>query len=560
MKNADEGNALIFMKFKKNLESYFIPVGILSMLIWIVIFILYPYISMFLSSIYTHGKYTLEYFKYLLSSQYHFKIFVNTLRLGLTTASIATLLSFLLAFGMTQVKIKGKNFLHFVYLLPTITPPFLFSLSIIILFGRRGIITHSLLNLSTNIYGYKGLVLAQTLAFFPFAYLLLRSLLANLNPSLDEAALVLGANHWKKFKTITFPLMLHGIVGAFLLVFMFSLTDVGNPIILGGDYLVWASEIYISVIGQYNLSLGAAMALTLIIPITALFFFQKYLEDKKSFAMITGKPSQSKLSIETPLVSKLFNLFFILFAIFIITLYLMILSGAMTKLIGIDYTFTLVHFSTIFGRASRGFGTIKDTLILGGIATVIGTIFVVILGYILVRKENLPAKKILDFFLTIPLAVPGVATGIAYAIGFNKYPFVWSGTAFIVIAILAVRVIPYGLRVIIKGMKQIDVSILDASYILGANDFNTFIKIVLPLIKDSIIASIIYSFTRCITTLSAVIFVVSINWDLVSAAILNKVEEGKVGHAAVYGVVVTFIAIALNLILVTYGRKKEIEA
>ena len=180
----------------------------------------------------------------------------------------------MLAFGITQVKIKGKRFFHFIYLLPTITPPFLFSLSVIVLFGRRGIVTYHLLHLSTNIYGYPGLVLAQVMTFFPFAYLLLRSLLVNLNPSLDEAAFVLGANQSKKFKTITLPLMAHGIVGAFVLIFMFSLADIGNPIILGGDYTVWASEIYASVVGQYNLSLGAAMALTLIIPVTVLFFFQ----------------------------------------------------------------------------------------------------------------------------------------------------------------------------------------------------------------------------------------------------------------------------------------------
>ena len=201
-----------------------------------------------------------------------------------------------------------------------------------------------------------------------------------------------------------------------------------------------------------------------------------------------------------------------------------------------------------------------DTLILGGAATILGTLFSIILGYILVRKENLPGRNILDFFLTMPLALPGVAIGIAYVIGFNKEPFAWAGSALIIIAILTIRLIPYDLRVIVKGIKQIDVSILDASYILGGNDYKTFTKIVAPLIRESIIASIIYNFTRAITTISAVIFVVSVNWDLVSAAILNKVEEGKVGQASAYGVVITLVAIVLNLALINYGRKKEIEA
>jgi len=559
MKNVNEINTSKFKRVQNSIESLFIPVGISLMLIWIAIFIIYPFINMFSSSIFVDGEYSLKYFSYQRSA-YYFKIFKNTLMLGLSTASLSTILAFLLAFGITQVKIKGKRFFHFIYLLPTITPPFLFSLSVIILFGRRGIITYHLLRLSTNIYGYPGLVLAQVMTFFPFAYLLLRSLLVNLNPSLDEAAFVLGANQIKKFKTITLPLMTHGIVGAFVLIFMFSIADIGNPIILGGDYSVWASEIYASVVGQYNLSLGAAMALTLIIPVTVLFFFQKYLENKNNFAMITGKPSQSKLIIEIPKVSKFFSIFFILFSIFIVLLYLMILSGSITKLIGINYGLTLKHFKTIFSGDSRGIKTIMDTLILGGAATILGTLFSIILGYILVRKENLPGRNILDFFLTMPLALPGVVIGIAYVIGFNKEPFAWAGSALIIIAILTIRLIPYDLRVIVKGIKQIDVSILDASYILGGNDYKTFTKIVAPLIRESIIASIIYNFTRAITTISAVIFVVSVNWDLVSAAILNKVEEGKVGQASAYGVVITLVAIVLNLALINYGRKKEIEA
>jgi len=558
MNNVNDLNQSTFKRVKSSIESLFIPIGISLMLIWIIFFVVYPYINMFFSSIFVNGKYSLKYFNYQ-QSPYYFKIFKNTMRLGFTTALLGTTLAFFLAFGVTQVKIKNKNIFHFIYLLPTITPPFLFSLSMIILFGRRGLITYHFLNLSTNIYGYPGLVLAQTMAYFPFAYLLLRSLLINLDPSLDEAAYILGANQSKKFKTITLPLMAHGIVGAFVLIFMFSLTDIGNPIIIGGDYTVWASEIYISVVGQYNLSLGAAMALTLIIPITTLFFFQKYLEEKNNYAMITGKPSRSKLIIENPMLSKIFSTCFYFFSAFIVILYLMIISGSITKLIGIDYTITFKHFRTIFSGQSRGIKTILDTLILGGAATLLATLFTTILGYILVRKENLPGKSILDFLLTMPLALPGVATGIAYAIGFNKNPFVWSGTALIIIVILAVRIIPYDLRVIIKGVKQIDVSILDASFVLGGNEFTTFTNIVVPLVKESVIASLIYSFTRCITTLSAVIFVISVDWDLVSAAILNKVEEGKVGQAAAYGVVITIIAITLNLVLIRYMHTREIE-
>lgn len=559
MKNNSEQSISMYTNTRKYIEEAFIPIGIIIMLLWVAIFVIYPYIQMFVTALYENGVFTLKHFEYQMS-EYVFRIFTNTLRLGLTTASVSTLLAYFLAFGMTQIKIKNKKLLNFIYILPTITPPFLFSLSIIVLFGRRGLITYNLLNLTTNIYGYPGLVLAQTMSFFPFAYLLLRGLLTNLNPSLDEAALVLGANQYKKFKTVTLPLTFHGIIGAFVLVLMFSFTDLGNPVIIGGDYTVWASEIYSSVIGQYNLSLGSAMALSLIIPVSCLFFIQKYFENKGSFATITGNPSKSKMQIENPGTSRIFSIVFISFAAFIILLYIMVITGSLTRLVGVDYTPTLEHFRTIFGVRSRGIKTIIDTLILGGAATILGTLISVVLGYIFVRKENIPGKNIFDVLLSIPLALPGVSTGIAYAIAFNKSPFIWSGTAYIIIAILAVRVIPYGLRIIIKAIKQIDFSMLDASYILGGNDFKTFVNIVIPLIKDSITAAIIYNFTRCITTLSAVIFVISIDWDLVSAAILNKVEEGKTGQAAAYGVVLFLIVVTINLFLMRHEQKREDEA
>ena len=143
-------------------------------------------------------------------------------------------------------------------LLPMVSPPFSVALSIIMLFGARGLVTYNLLGWSnTNIYGFKGLLFVQTISFFPIAFLLLAGLLRSIDPSIEDAARDLGSSKWRTFCTVTVPLVRPGIANAFLLVFIKSIADFAIPMAIGGNYSTLATQVYLLDIGCYDVLGGA---------------------------------------------------------------------------------------------------------------------------------------------------------------------------------------------------------------------------------------------------------------------------------------------------------------
>ena len=120
----------------------------------------------------------------------------------------------------------------------------------IMLFGKAGIITRFLLGIYDNsVYGFWGIVIVQTLTFFPVCYMMLKGLLKNIDPSLEEAARDMGASRWKVFTSVTLPLMLPGLGNAFLVTFIESVADFANPMMIGGSYDTLATTIYLQVTG-----------------------------------------------------------------------------------------------------------------------------------------------------------------------------------------------------------------------------------------------------------------------------------------------------------------------
>ena len=150
-----------------------------------------------------------------LSQPFVWTSLANTLLLGATSAVIATAAGFLLAFSATRTTMPGKTLVHGVALLPIISPPFVGALSIILLLGNNGLVTRQLLGFRDfPVYGLPGLLLAQVLTFFPVAYLTLRGVLESIDPTLEDAALDLGASRWAVFRRVTAPLSGPGIASA----------------------------------------------------------------------------------------------------------------------------------------------------------------------------------------------------------------------------------------------------------------------------------------------------------------------------------------------------------
>lgn len=512
-------------------------------LIWaaLAVFILYPVVKALLTSIIVNGRLSLEHCSYLFRQAWLQKSFFNSLKLAVTVATISTIIGYCYAYAINRTDIPGKGFFQQMSLLPMISPPFMFALSVILLLGKNGLITKTLLGITNfDIYGFKGLVLVQALSMFPIAYLVLDGVLKGINPELEDSAFNLGANRRLVFRTVTLPLSRQGIASAWLLVFVTSLADFGNPVILGGNFDVLSVQAYLQVTGMFNTPRGAAIAFVLLVPALIAFFLQRNLS-KKSLVTVTGKPSTSGLMKAHPLTKYALAILMSLISLITIAFYGVIIYGCFVKLWGYNWSLTLEHFIYAWDVGKLSIGA---TVIMAGLATVIAGILAMIIAFILVRKE-FPGKKIMNFVTLLGYAIPGTLVGIGYILAFNTPPFLLTGTMWIIVFCFVFREIPVGIESGVATLSQIDPSIEEASRNLGASTRYTFTHVILPLIKPAFFASLAYSFVRSMTAVSAVIFLVTARWNHLTSLVLAQTEIMRLGPASVLSLITIIIVFAV---------------
>ena len=544
---------------------------IVILLIFLVLFIVYPLFVLLIDSFYTEGKLTLDVFKKVLSMQRFRTAFSNTVVLGLLTGILSTAIGLLFAYVDVYVKVRTKwveRLFNVVAQLPVVSPPFVLSLSTIMLFGRSGIITRSLLHIyDSNVYGLKGIVTVQTLTFFPVCYMMLKGLLKNIDPSLEEAARDIGASRMKVFLTVTLPLMLPGIGNAFLVTFIESVADFANPMLIGGDYDTLATTIYLQVTGSYDSTGAAAMSVVLLSLTMILFFIQKYYLERKTAATLTGKASRGRMLIEDKSVTAPLTVLCSLVAIFVIVMYIMIPFGALFKLWGRDYTLTFKWFDYLFKYS--GLKAFKDSFLLSIIASPITALLSMIISYLVVTRR-FKSKGFIEFVSMLAMAVPGTVLGIGFIRGYANGLFKSGllqgiyGTAAILIIVFIVRSLPVGTRSGISALQQIDKSIEESAYDLGANSLKVFTSVTLPLIKDSFLSGLVTSFVRSITAISAIILLVTPQFLLITCQINEFAEKGYYGVACAYATILILIVYAsvliMNLVIKFFGTSRKMKA
>lgn len=739
-----ESSKLPFVGIRRRIQEFSLifrdPVLFMSLLfsgIFIFVFVILPILRTVAGGFVSdEGTLDFTYFARYFDSFYGPVLrsaFVDTMIMGLMTAICGTLVGFIFAYSLVRCNPPGKRIIHWLALLPTVSPPFALALSVILLFGRSGLITKKLLGINfvsgmNDIYGLDGLVLVQTITFFSVAYLILRAMLERLNASMEEAAAGLGANRLHIFRTVTLPLLIPGIAGSFLLLFVESLADLGNPLFIAGNKTVLSAQIFLAVIGEYDYQKASALSFILIIPTLVLFLVQRYYVNRRSYISVTGKPSSAQITEADPLIRWGFNIIVYLICAFVLLLYGTIVYGSFSFSWGVDFTPSLRHWSMVL---TRGVEAVLDTTFLSALATPFAAFLGMVIAWLVVRK-NFSGKEVLDFASNLGGAVPGTILGIGFILVFNKpslalagiiyavlalffvmvvgkdarerliillvgttagillarieastvhyllgllylalagilflstrktfgplmavclglyvmsanwadaiaqpiadfsrsiprgfwsnaifqfsdhikvlfqpppsllaillifagillvqaitrpalriagglmalaipcamsfmgVPFSLVGGAYIIMAAFVIRSLPASVRAGVASLQQIDPSIEEASNILGGDAQYTFRKVTLPLILPALVAGLIFSFTRHMTSLSAIIFLVSAKWRIVTASILSEWEQGGVSIAAAYSTLIialVLIAIAvLNIITNRLLRGRE---
>ena len=241
-------------------------VTIIAILISLVVFILYPLVQVLVTSIKdAAGNWSLEPYKGIFDSWYLRAAFWNSLLMGFATAVLGSAVGYLFAFTLTRTAVPFKKVLHLIAIVPIVSPPFIGAMAIIMLFGNNGLISYRLLGLqNVQIYGFRGLLFAQVITFFPVAYITLKGVMESISPTLEDAAMDLGGSRWKVFARVTLPLTVPGIASAMLVLFIETLADFGNPLILAGSqFPVLSVQAYLQITGMYNLPRGSALAVVL---------------------------------------------------------------------------------------------------------------------------------------------------------------------------------------------------------------------------------------------------------------------------------------------------------
>lgn len=490
-----------------------------------------------------------------------FQALINSLSLGCLCGVLSTIIGFLFAYCASYVKMRGKKIFNLIAMLPIISPPFSVALSIILLFGSRGLITYTLLGMrNANIYGFQGLLFAQILSYFPISYLVLNGILNNIDPSIEEAARNMGASRWKTFKSVTLPLVLPGLANSFLLVFIKSVADFGNPITIAGNFPTLATQIYFQAIGNYDIQGGTAVAILLLIISMSLYALSKLLVEKRTFVTITGKASRERVMIDEPHIAKPLSFGCLLISFIVIGLYILIPVVSLIKIWGLDYSLTLDNYKYAFAVGLDG---LKDSTVLAIWATPITGLLAMIISYLVVRR-NFTGKRAMEFTAMLGMTVPGTVMGIGYVLTFNTLPLILTGTGIIIVLSYVFRYLPIGVSSGVTSLKQIDPSIEEAAADLGASSLKVFTSITLPLIKSAFFGGMVYTFVKSMTSISAVIFLVSARYKLLTISILDQVDSGRFGVASAMStmlIIVVYIAIAVlyKLIGLLGVNKKDIK-
>ena len=498
----------------------------------------------------------------------------NTLFLALLTALGTTLLGTLIALLAERGSARLKRPLNALALLPIITPPFVLGLGLILLFGRAGIVNQFLevafgVTPSRWFYGLFGIWLAQLFAFTPIAFMIVRGVVAGIGPSLEEAAQTLRADRRTTFMTITLPLLKPGLANAFLVGFIESIADFGNPIVVGGQFSVLSTEVFFAIVGaQFDQGRAASLAWVLTLFALGVFALQRAVLGRRNYTTVSGKGDAGIAMALPDGVRRTIYCVALPWIAFTAVVYLFAFAGGFVQTWGRDYTPTLRHFVTAFdiqrGNADVGGGlvfagtawnSLFTTLKLSAIAAPLCAAFGLVIAWLLARTA-FRGRDAFEFGALLAFAIPGTVLGVSYILAFNVPPFELTGTGLIIVLCFVFRSLPVGVRAGSATFRQIDRSLDEASTMLRASTATTLRRVVAPLLRPALVAALVYSFVRSMTTVSAVVFLVTAETELATTYIIGRVGNGDYGVALAYcTVLIALMSLAVALIQWSVGER-----
>lgn len=537
------------LEIKQNNFSY--NLILFLVIIGVVLFCFYPIYKIIVTSFFDNNSFTLKFYKGIFNENY--LLLKNSMITSSISAGIASIFGGIIAYYMLFSSERVRKFYYYLLMLTMISPPFIFGISYIMLFGRRGLITYRVLGLHTNPYGLKGIVMLQLIGEISFATFMLYEIFKNFDYTLINASRALGASPWESLKRVVFPISVPAFLGTFFILFTKNLSDFGSAIIIGGRESTLATEAYLTVIGEGNMPKAAAMTLLLIFPALLAFLLYKRILLKKFSSFSVGKGMESKnISYFLPLgVKILFKVVAYLFVLVMFIQYSAIFFSGFYNYTSKGIEFTLEYIEKFKLSSTRVFlRTIVYAFISGAISSTIG----ILISYYN-RERNSYFFKGMEFLGGLPYIIPGTFFGLGYILAFNSGIFTLTGTATIVILNCAFRQISIGIKAGDSIFSTLNPNIEKAGRDLGASKMRILLDIIFPLLKPAFLISFVNCFIATMTTIGAIIFLVSPGNNVATIMLFTQVAQGEYGAASITALAITFITFSLNIFVAKVLKK-----
>jgi iron(III) transport system permease protein len=489
---------------------------------------------------------------------------INSALLAAIVGLLSTLLGLVLALVVQRGGQRYAGLLKLMSILPIITPPFVIALALVVLFGRTGLVTGWLdaafgIPRSRWIYGLPGVALAQLITFSPIAFMLLHGALTAVSPALEEAAQTLRATRGRVFRTVTWPLLRPALANAFLLGFVESLADFGNPIVLAGNFEVLSIKIFFAIAGaQFDPGRAAALALVLLGLTLLAFWLQQRWVGRASYVTVSGKgDGGAPAKLPRALWRTCFGIA-ATWITFTLVCYAVILVGGFVRDIGRgDMTLSFGHFAAGFGAewgprgiffSGSAWDSLFTTLEVAAVSAPLTAVIGLLAAYVITR-HRFAGRRAFEFLTLVSFAIPGTVIGVSYIVAFNVPPLELTGGMAILVLCFVFRNMPVGVRAGVAALAQIDKTLDEASATLRASTLRTLREVILPLLRPAILATLVFSFTHAMTAVSAVIFLATAKYNLATVYIINRVEAGEYPLAIAYSSVLIFLMLAVLLLV-----------
>ena len=540
--------------------------GVGLLWLFLALFLVYPLLRIFYDAVTDEaGRLTLANFVAFFTDAFYLRALWKSLALGVATVAASSVVGIAVAFLLVRFDFPGRSLFGYLTMIPIISPPLVGTLGFTFILGRAGSINvllqdvFDLLRPINFLYGLHGVVLVETLHLFPMITLNVVDALGKIDPSLEEAAESVGARGWRKFWTVTLPLMTPGYVAGALLVFIWTFSDFATPLILGVQDLL-APQAYLNIVQFVDrriFRMGIVIsALMVILAVVFLMVARRWVGLKDyaslSYAVVERRRlTPGKRAGAVAFLSTLMLLSFIP--------YVGVALASFSKgwsLTPLPLSYTLQHYERVIVETPK---YIFNSFLYSGLAVALCIAVGVPIAWVLARSR-LPGRGALDSINTLILAVPGTAIGIAYirAFHFDLPGFDRGLTSFWIIMpiVLAVRRLPYTVRAAHSSLLLVHRSMEEAAQSVGATGLRTIRDISLPLIWKGIVVGSLFSFMTSLQEASAVLFLALGGWEMISNGIFAFYIAGSSSEAAALGAILIAVATLSVLVLnrLTAGR------